>query len=101
MNKGEDENERSSDSELDDVEEERDADEEVHMKRMGSPKNKRRRTGRPIGRPKRSTAEKIEGQDSNTKTAKVQKAKKMLSSSEESEQSCGLTEDEEDRSVQR
>ncbi|XP_041848285.1 oocyte zinc finger protein XlCOF8.4-like [Melanotaenia boesemani] len=101
MNKGEDGNERSADSELDDVEEERDTDEEVHMKRMGSPKNKRRRTGRPIGRPKRSRAEKIEDQDSNTKTAKVQKTKKMLSSSEESEQSCGLTEDEEDRSVQR
>ncbi|XP_026230032.1 RE1-silencing transcription factor-like [Anabas testudineus] len=86
----EDGNKRGADSELDNVDEEQDTDEE---ERMYSTKKKRRSTGRPIGRPKSFAsgnlvlAIQVEGPGSDTKTQKLQmqELKRTRGSNEESE----------------
>ncbi|XP_070700989.1 uncharacterized protein [Pempheris klunzingeri] len=70
---------------LDNVEDEHDKEEEEQKERIDGPNKRSRSTGRPIGRPKRSAAGEMQGQCSNTKTAKEKKLKRARCSDEESE----------------
>ncbi|XP_071348020.1 uncharacterized protein [Trachinotus anak] len=87
------ENKRSTESELDNVEDEQDTEEEVQKERIASPKSRKRSTGRPKGRPKRDAAGNLvlsgqnKDQRSNAKTSKskARKLKKTGSSDEEGE----------------
>ncbi|XP_076601042.1 uncharacterized protein LOC143329159 [Chaetodon auriga] len=102
------ESKKSTNSDLDNGEEEQDTEEEVQKETAGMPKNKKRSTGRPIGRPKRNEpgnlvlAVQVEGQCSKTETGKKllrQKLKRAqcseLSDSDTSFDSAG---EEEERS---
>ncbi|XP_074507358.1 uncharacterized protein LOC141777205 [Sebastes fasciatus] len=76
-------NKRGPDSGLDNVEEEHDKEEEVQKESKVMPKYKKRSSGRPRGRPKRNAADNVDlegemqGQHSNTKTAKVKMLKEL------------------------
>ncbi|KAM4552682.1 uncharacterized protein PAE49_016077 [Odontesthes bonariensis] len=91
----------SADSQPDNAEEEQDAEEEVQLRRKCPPKRRRARTGRPVGRPKRSADEKMQGQGLDTEAANVKgrTSKRMQSSDEESEESFDFTEVEEEEEV--
>ncbi|XP_076590535.1 uncharacterized protein LOC143322950 [Chaetodon auriga] len=77
----------------DNVEEEQDTEEEVQKEAAGLLKNKKRSTGRPIGRPKRNepgslvVAVQVEGQCSETETGKKLKLRQKLKRSHCSEPS--------------
>ncbi|XP_072219066.1 uncharacterized protein [Leuresthes tenuis] len=81
-------NQSGTDSELETEEEEQDIDDEVQMERMYRPKRKRKSTGRPIGRPKRSESGKVVVEDqaeclgSSTGTSKSQERKKECTDEE-------------------
>ncbi|XP_069013418.1 uncharacterized protein [Embiotoca jacksoni] len=85
-------NKKDADSGLDNAEEEQDTEDDVQKEVIRRPKNKRS-TGRPIGRPKKGSAdnlvqaEEVQGQGSNTVRAKVkaQRLKRTHCSDEESE----------------
>ncbi|XP_037644110.1 zinc finger and BTB domain-containing protein 24-like [Sebastes umbrosus] len=106
-------NKRGPDSGLDNVEEERDKEEKVQKEMKDMPKCKKRSTGRPIGRPKRNSADdkgETRRRRSNTKTAKlkVQMLKRTRCSDEESEDehvesdmSFDLTEEEEEENSEK
>ncbi|XP_041805567.1 transcriptional repressor CTCF-like isoform X2 [Chelmon rostratus] len=77
-------NKKDTNSEFDNVEEEQDTEEEMQRETAGLPKNKKRSTGRPIGRPKRNEsgnlvlAVQVEGQCSKNKTGKTLKLRQKL-----------------------
>ncbi|XP_072220348.1 uncharacterized protein [Leuresthes tenuis] len=93
-------NKTSADSELDNAEDEHDTEEEVQLKRKCRRKIRRARSGRPVGRPKKSDGEKIQGEGLNTEpaNAKGRKSRRMQSSDEESQESFDFTEEDEERS---
>ncbi|XP_023141544.1 zinc finger protein with KRAB and SCAN domains 7-like [Amphiprion ocellaris] len=81
-------NKRGTDYGVDIIEEEQDQEEEVQKNRIHKPK--KRSTGRPIGRPKRNTADNLfqggEMQSSSTKIVKVKARKRTHCSDEDSEE---------------
>ncbi|XP_070826977.1 uncharacterized protein [Chaetodon trifascialis] len=101
---GDGEGKKSTNSNFDDVEEEQDAEEEVQKETAGLLKNKKRSTGRPIGRPKRNEpgslvlAVQVEGQRSETKTRKTLLKLKRSHCSEPSHRDFDSAGEEEERS---